>query len=105
MGRGGAVNQGTVTASMVMAATLLASAAQAQSPEVERLMRRNQVLDGICRGSSGAASDQACCERTKVGVRLNRLGWCYGKHEQIGADMRWHRCTSTSQRHNLSDYC
>ncbi len=47
----------------------------------------------------------ACCGRTLTGVRLNQLGWCYGKQGQIGADMRWHRCTSASQRHTPKDYC
>jgi hypothetical protein len=81
---------------------MLATAAQAESPEVQRLFKRESALDGACRGGGNEA---ACCERTKVGVQLNKLGWCYGKEGQIGADMKWHHCTRTSQRHNLSDYC
>ena len=56
--------------------------------------------NGRCRGGSGdeRATWKACDERTAYSERLDALGWCYGKVGQIGADMRWHRCTADSNR-------
>jgi hypothetical protein len=90
------------------AAMFLSTVAHAQTGETARLLNRERALDGICRG--GTTDDEmkrgaACCERTQVGVRLNRLGWCYGKRGQIGADMDWHHCTRASERFKLGDYC
>jgi hypothetical protein len=56
--------------------------------------------NGRCRGGAGdaARTDAACAERERLGGRLDGLDWCYGKRGQIGAEMQWHRCMSTSLR-------
>ena len=77
----------------------LVTPAHAQSEEVVRLIQRETIVNDICRGTDpGAEQKAACCERSKVGVRLNKLGWCYGKRNEIGANNKWHRCTRNSQR-------
>ncbi|WP_354265970.1 SH3 domain-containing protein [Bradyrhizobium sp. I1.7.5] len=56
--------------------------------------------NGRCRGGSGdsAKTDAACAERERLGERLDGLDWCYGKRGQIGAEMQWHGCVSSSLR-------
>jgi len=53
-----------------------------------------------CRGGSGDGQDTwvSCAERTEIEERLGRVGQCYGREGQIGADMRWHRCGQGSLR-------
>jgi len=102
-------------ATAFIAATLaLAASASAQDQQAKSLLARAAVLDNTCRGAVAKNDedqkriDASCCERQKVNMQLNQLGWCYGKRGQIGADMRWHRCTSTSQRLEAADvttYC
>jgi hypothetical protein len=98
---------------VILAAVLPVNAVQSQSPsqEVMTLLRYEKLLDGVCRShipDSPHAHDRraaACCGRTLINVRLNQLGWCYGKRGQTGADQRWHRCTRESHRNHPSNYC
>jgi hypothetical protein len=98
---------------LIMAAVLSANAAQAQSQnkEVTTLLRYERLLDGLCHGripDSPYEQDKraaTCCGRTLMNVRLNQLGWCYGKQGQARADQRWHRCTRGSYRNQPSNYC
>jgi len=98
---------------VILAAVLPVNAvqSQSQSKEVMTLLRYEKLLDGICRShipDSPHAHDKraaACCGRTLMNVRLNQLGWCYGKRGQTGADQRWHRCTRESHRNHPSNYC
>jgi len=55
----------------------------------------------MCRGWSGddPHTDEACAVREKTGHLLGRLGWCYGKKGQSGAEMGWHRCGKGSYRY------
>ena len=63
----------------------------------ETLVKRWQTANGSCRGDTYSINTElACEERAKLGAQLVRLGWCYGKKGQIGAQMMWHECTSTS---------
>jgi hypothetical protein len=36
--------------------------------------------------------------RDRLGEVLIKRGYCYGMRGQIGAEMRWHKCTSRSLR-------
>ena len=96
----------------ILAAVLPVNAVQSQSQSKEVMtLRYEKLLDGICRShipDSPHAHDRraaACCGRTLMNVRLNQLGWCYGKRGQTGADQRWHRCTRESHRNHPSNYC
>lgn len=39
-----------------------------------------QVLNELCRGGAGAASDKACTQRQRFGTQLQREGWYQGAH-------------------------
>jgi hypothetical protein len=97
-----------------LAAALVASPAMAAgksaccSPgwEATDLMTAESMLNGICRGSVGANEDvigYSCQARQAVVSALDKLGWCYGKIGQAGADMRWHKCTKGSQHTDLEN--
>jgi hypothetical protein len=45
----------------------------------------------------------SCQARQAVISALDKLGWCYGKAGQIGADMRWHKCTRGSQHTDITN--
>lgn len=78
-------------------ASIAGASAQTPAPaSVEDLVKRWHVLNSDCRGSSPPISDRACDERPKVATQLARLGWCYGKKGQIGAQMVWHQCGKVS---------
>ncbi len=78
--------------------------------EATDLLTAESMLDGICRGSASDNEDMrgySCQARQVVVSALDKLGWCYGKTGQIGADMRWHKCTKGSQhtdQKNLHTY-
>jgi hypothetical protein len=90
----------------ILTALVLATAlpAHAQSREVRGLIEHDIQLNAQCRGGSRETDDDvkladaACCARQLSAERLFRLGYCYGKADQIGADMKWHRCTRSSNR-------
>jgi hypothetical protein len=86
----------------VMAQT---SACCRQGWEVADLLASERLLDGICRGSAGDDDmiGYSCQGRQAVISALDKLGWCYGKNGQTGADMRWHRCTRDSQHTNVEN--
>jgi hypothetical protein len=78
-----------------------AARAQARPPEpAATLIQLWADANGRCRGGSGdsAITDAACAERERLGERLDGLDWCYGKGGQVGAEMQWHRCVSSSLR-------
>jgi hypothetical protein len=96
-----------------LAVALVASPAMAEksaccSPgwEATDLLTAESMLDGICRGSSSYNEDMrgySYQARQAVISALDKLGWCYGKSGQIGAEMRWHKCTKGSQHTDLKN--
>lgn len=55
--------------------------------------------NGVCRGGiDGPNSQRACESREVVSDKLYALGWCYGKKDEYGYQMKWHRCTDNSNR-------
>ena len=91
---------------LIVLATLAALTGAAFAQTVEELRHHEKVLDGMCRASldPGEQRDAACCGRAMIGIRINQLGWCYGKDGQTGDKMAWHRCARGSQRFSLG-YC
>ena len=63
---------------IAMTMLLMSSAAQAQTKEIEGLLRHERTLDGMCRGGMDdtAQLNAVCCGRTLASARLNQLGWC-----------------------------
>jgi hypothetical protein len=54
-----------------------------------------------CRGAVTEDSkllESICNIRDRLFNALSKRGFCYGKQGQIGADMRWHKCTRNSLR-------
>ena len=46
-----------------------------------------------CRGGTdSAAVDAACKRRNVIDRELNAVGWCFGRPDEDGAHMDWHRC-------------
>jgi hypothetical protein len=90
---------------IVLVALAAATGAQAQNlttqdVKVMTTIRSALDFDATCRGGIPGTFEveYACKMRERLGKELNRLGWCYGKRGQIGADMAWHRCTRRSYR-------
>jgi hypothetical protein len=74
--------------------------AQAEGQAIADLISVERALSGMCRGWSGddKHTDEVCSVRDKMEQALNKMGYCYGKAGQVGAEMRWHRCTQHSRR-------
>jgi hypothetical protein len=62
------------------------------------LIAIERQLNEMCRGWSGddPHTGEACEVREKTARLLNKMGWCYGKEGQSGAEMDWHRCGKNS---------
>jgi hypothetical protein len=74
--------------------------------EAKDLRTAEGLLDGICRGSTSDNEDMkgySCQARQAVISALDKLGWCYGKIGEIGAKMRWHKCTRGSQHTDVKN--
>jgi hypothetical protein len=73
---------------------------------VQNLIKADELLDGICRGTADPDSSDAklaCKARQVVYEAIDKHNWCYGKIGQVGADMRWHKCGKNSQRPTQED--
>ncbi|MEI4480655.1 MULTISPECIES: S1C family serine protease [unclassified Phyllobacterium] len=53
-----------------------------------------------CRGGAGSdpETNKACTRREELSADLLSVGWCYGKKQDYGYQMKWHKCTSDSIR-------
>lgn len=65
-----------------------------QTPAPAELIAKWQEQNGLCRGFHGddPRTQPACDERQRLGRALDAQGWCYGKKEQMGYQMEWHKC-------------
>jgi hypothetical protein len=79
---------------LVIANAALAADGQTSSSEISRLLRREDVLNDMCRdGPGNDPKTKGICEQRDATVeRLKSLGWCYGDPGQAGYQMVWHRC-------------
>ncbi len=82
---------------------LLASSAVGKADEPSQLqimlLQDYAVYNEICRGGSGSETDtsMACGARDYSAYMIALLfGWCYGKQDQSGYLMRWHKCEPDS---------
>src|SRR5262245_39743544 len=57
-------------------------------------------LDGMCRGwsSDDPRTQEVCAVREQAGYALDRLGWCYGRKTEAGAEMIWHSAHAIIKR-------
>lgn len=56
--------------------------------------------NSVCRGTGHGDVRVAasCLSRSVYGAALNEREWCFGRKEDAGADMVWHRCEAGSLR-------
>ena len=87
----------TLVAFVILAACTSSAMANDVGEDAVAVARK---LDGLCRGSTGDTPnlDIICEARDQAFNLASRLGYCYGKRNQIGADMRWHKCTRDSNK-------
>jgi hypothetical protein len=86
---------------LLAALLLLAVPAFGQAqPATEKLFAVWRDLNTFCRGWSGDDKhlDEVCKTRDEMDEALRKLGYCYGKKGQSGAEMTWHKCTANSNR-------
>lgn len=74
--------------------------AASAAPHAEALIEAWREQNTLCRGLPGddPRSVAACEKRQGIGRDLGRLGWCYGKRDQLAYQMQWHRCEAASLR-------
>lgn len=62
--------------------------------EPTRIIDQWQEENGNCRGGSGDSDEtwKACDRREAIGRKLGAVGWCYGRPNEAGYQMNWHRC-------------
>ena len=82
---------------------VMPAAAADERPSDDDVIARWQEANGFCRGGSG---DQAetwawCAVRDSLDQVLGTRGWCYGKKEQAGFEMTWHKCGPDSNPPSL----
>jgi len=89
-----------LSALVCSAITTSISYAQVQ-PGPQALIKQWTAQNTLCRGLSGdkPESQLACEERQRIGHALDRLGWCYGKKDQMAYQMQWHPCRADSNRY------
>lgn len=83
-----------ILAALVVVITAPAEAGPKDSPK--GLIAKWHDANGRCRGGSGNddRTYAACEEREGFSKALGILGWCYGRPEQYGYQMKWERCTA-----------
>lgn len=74
------------------------AAPQAGAEPAKQLLSAYQSLNELCRGGpgDGPSTDKACEAREKVSKSLKRIGYCFGKRGQSGAEAWWHQCGPAS---------
>lgn len=65
-----------------------------------RIISQWQDENSRCRGGSGDSSDtwKACDRREAIRAKLDAVGWCYGRPDEAGYQMSWHRCDDAGGR-------
>jgi len=86
-----------------LAVTGPAAAADGDRPTDDAVIARWQEANGSCRGGSGDQPETWawCAVRDGLDQVLGTRGWCYGKKDQAGFEMVWHRCGPDSNPPSL----
>ena len=77
---------------------VLANDKHAVAPTVLLQHWENENLN--CRGGSGDDPKTlvACERRNSISLKLENVGWCYGRKGEFDYQMQWHQCDATSIR-------
>lgn len=51
-----------------------------------------------CNGGSGndPNTEKACDKRYNLTLKLNKIGWCFGREDEVGSQYQWHACEINS---------
>lgn len=84
--------------SLVIVLCLSASQTIAADTSPAALFREWGHLTDECRGSSPDLPSTAtsCAKLNNTVDRLFKMGWCFGKEDQIAAEFNWHLCSKSS---------
>lgn len=74
----------------------------AEDKLIHGLVTKEIQLDEHCRGDINGNND-ACIDRQKIIYILDKMGWCWGKEWQSGAESEWHRCEADSNHTTVED--
>ena len=68
--------------------------------DISTLISKWHEVNSTCRSYSfeDPRSSKACDAREALSAKLDELNFCYGKKDQAGYEMRWHRCEANSSR-------
>lgn len=89
-----------IIAIALFAASSAVFSANISDNDIKTILSVEDTLNSMCRGGSGddPRTEVACEEREKLVKVLGHLNWCYGEKGQAGFEMKWHKCTSNSNR-------
>ena len=81
----------------------IGEAYSAQRPNTPALIKRWIEANGYCRGGSGDDRETLawCSVREGLSEVLAVRDWCYGKKDEYGYQLKWHRCVETSNKQTL----
>jgi len=76
-------------------AAALAHQPPRMSAKIKALTRKDDALDDRCHAPGMDANGRVCLERSRILLKLMRLGWCWDseKMDPIEADNHWMRCS------------
>lgn len=88
-----AIAIGTIALALVLG-DFPAAIAKPANAKVEKLLKDEEHLNGLCRGGSGddPKTERACALRDKLFDKLTREGWCYGHENAFGYQKYWAEC-------------
>ena len=100
-----AVVRGVVQCGIVVAIVSLApsTSATAGEPSSNDVLGRWHEANSLCRGGAGKETMAWCAVRDGLGYVLHIRNLCYGKQNQAGFEMQWHRCGRDSIREELPE--
>jgi hypothetical protein len=92
--------QGLGLSLLAAAALSYTAPAFGRDDPMKAMISAEHDLDVMCRGGSSEefTTVEACKARDKLVKALYGKNYCFGKKEQPGADMQWHKCGRNSLR-------
>jgi hypothetical protein len=80
-------------------AAAMTTTSQADTVSVSKTIAQWEGLDTLCtKNVNPEMREPACKLRAQLSAYLEGRGWCVGKENQSGPEMKWHKCTKDSLR-------
>ena len=82
------------SANIISATKEAATNNQQLDGEIKNLIAEEETLNRECRGGSGDSPEtmQYCDKRDASLIKLNELGWCFGRDSQAEYEKEWVKC-------------